>query len=210
MPPMVRDRYLEPYRQSASRHGPGFSATLWASPASQRLRFEVFHQMVDLTGRRVLDAGCSRGDFAAYLIQQGVAFDQYVGIDGVAEVVAFAEARGLARCRFLEGDFLADPGLLAESDPEVICISGTLNTMSEGQVLTLLASAWSAARRALLFNILTDLARPRAPQQTGPARRHSGLRLLRWATERTGRVVYRQDYFPDGHDATILMGREGA
>ena len=50
-------RYLEPYRQSHARHGSAFDVTLWASPESQRLRFQVFTEMCFLGGRRILIAG---------------------------------------------------------------------------------------------------------------------------------------------------------
>ena len=204
---MARDRYLEPYRESAAQHGPGFEATLWANERAQQLRFKVFTQMYDLAAKRVLDAGCSNGDFAQYLLQRQIEFAGYVGVDGVEQVIAFAQGRRLARCEFVAGDFLADPTLLARGDPDVICISGSLNTMTDKQATAVLESAWSATGEALLFNFLPDLALRAAPAQTGPARRLEALRLIRWATGKTGGVAYRQDYFRHGHDATILMTR---
>lgn len=202
---MAMDRYLEPYRQSAAQHGPGFEATLWSNERAQRLRFEVFTQMYDLAGKRVLDAGCSNGYFAQYLMQQQIEFSDYIGVDGVDQVIVFAQSRRLARCEFVAGDFLADPTLLARGDPDVICISGTLNTMTDEQATAVLESAWSAVGDALLFNFLPNLAGCGAPSQTGPARRLDALHLIRWATGETGGVTYRQDYFRHGHDATILM-----
>lgn len=202
---MARDRYLEPYRQSVSRHGSTFHATLWANEAAQKKRFEVFAQMCALSGTRIMDAGCSRGDFARYLVETGVEFAEYVGVDGVEQVIDFASSQRLARCRFIAGDFLADPALLATGEPHVVCISGALNTMTDKQAEAALEAAWSAAGQTLLFNFLPDLAGPMAPHQTGPARRLDTLRLIRWATGKTGHVGYRQDYFNHGHDATIMM-----
>ena len=62
---MSKPQYLTPYKDWIDSHGPCFGATLWASPESQRLRFEVLTQMLYLPGKRILDAGCSRGDLAA-------------------------------------------------------------------------------------------------------------------------------------------------
>ena len=52
---MPSDPYLDPYRDYHDEHGSDFGVTLWASPESQRLRFDVFTQMCFMTGKRVLD-----------------------------------------------------------------------------------------------------------------------------------------------------------
>lgn len=203
--PAAPDAYLDPYRRSHARHGAAFEVTLWASPTSQRLRFEVFTQMCCLGGKRLLDAGCSRGDFAAFLIEQQVPFERYVGIDGLPEVVEFARGRGLPRCEFVAGDFVHETALLAAGEPDVVCISGTLNTMADAEAMRVLEGAWAASRQALLFNFLSDRCGPKAPPQDGFARRLSTMRLLDWALGKTSQVAFRQDYFEAGHDATILM-----
>ncbi|MAE67566.1 MAG: hypothetical protein CMJ18_25190 [Phycisphaeraceae bacterium] len=204
---MARDQYLEPYRQSAETHGADFGVTLWASMRSQQRRFEVFAELCDMTGRHVLDAGCSRGDFAEFLIDAGVGFESYVGVDGLPSVIEHAQRRGLSRCTFVAGDFLVDPGLLAVNQPQVVCISGSLNTMTDRQAATVLESAWDACGETLLFNFLADIAGPLAPPQLKPARRMDALRFIKWAARRTGKVTYRQDYLPHGHDGTIMMRR---
>lgn len=204
------DPYLEPYRRSHGRHGSTFEVTLWASPESQQRRFEVMQEMCPLDGKRVLDAGCSRGDFAAFLVERGVAFHHYLGIDGLAEVVAFARGRELPRCEFFPGDFVQDGALLARGGPDVVCISGTLNTMTEPQMMAVLEAAWRGAGEALIFNFLSDRTGRGAIPQGGYARRHHTLRLLQWATDRTWCVAFRQDYFAAGHDATIVMRKPEA
>lgn len=183
----------------------GFDVTLWGRPQTQRRRFEVFAEMLDLGGKAVLDAGCSRGDFAAYLIEKNVAYKGYVGVDGVEEVVAFARERGLPRSRFVVGDFVKDPGLLKTGSPEVVSISGSLNTMDDATVNVVLEGAWAGCSETLVFNFLSDLATPAAPAQQYPARRLPTLKLLAWAAKKTGDVQMRQDYLGEGHDATILM-----
>ena len=202
---MPRDQYLDPYRHALVRYGTDFEVTLWASHRTQLRRFEVFTQMIDLTGTRVMDAGCSRGDFASFLNGRGVAYGSYVGLDGMEQVIAYARTRRLPRAQFHSGDFLHDPSLLTIGDPQVICISGTLNTMTERQIFSLIESAWNVTNEALVFNFLSDLALTAAAAQTDPSRRHSTVKLLRWAASRTGHVQYRQDYLRYGHDATILM-----
>lgn len=200
--------YLDPYRQAQQSHGSDFKVTLWANQRSQRLRFRVMTEMVLFAGKRVLDAGCSRGDFAAYLAERDIPYQRYVGVDGLPDVVEFARSRGLPRSDFVAGDFVTEPALLATGDPQVIAISGTLNTMEDATALTLLDHAWQAARQALIFNFLSDRVAKDAPTQKPPARRLPTLKLLDWALSRTSAVRFRQDYFARGHDATILMWKK--
>jgi SAM-dependent methyltransferase len=204
----VSDAYLQPYRDAQQTHGASFDVTMWARPETQQLRFRVFTEMLDFTGRRVLDAGCSRGDFAAYLIDAGIEYGRFIGIDGLPEVIDFARQRGLRESRFEAGDFVSEPGWLATESPQIVTISGSLNTMDLSTVLSVLEGAWAGGPQTLLFNFLSDRIGSDAPPQEYPAKRQPTLRLLEWALEQTPSVRLRQDYFPQGHDATILMQRE--
>ncbi len=206
--PLAHDP-LEPYRKSQQEHGQGFGVTLWASPRSQQLRFRVFTEMAFLAGKRLLDAGCSRGDLAQYLLEHDVPFEHYVGIDGLGPVIDFARARNLPRCEFHCGDLLRQPDLLRIGGPQIILVSGTLNTMTHEQALALIGSTYDAASEALLFNFLSNRIGPNAPPQLAPARRLDTLKLLDWALSRCPAVAFRQDYFDAGHDATILMRKRG-
>lgn len=201
------DPYLDPYREAQRLHGAEWGVTLWANRRSQQRRFAVMTRMAMLQGRRVLDAGCSRGDFAAYLVDSDIPYARYIGVDGLPEVIEYAMARNLPNAEFHVGDFVASPGLLALGDPQVICISGTLNTMDDATAMRVLENAWDAAGEALVFNFLSDRCTARAPMQHGPARRFDTVRLLDWALAKTWAVQFRHDYFQDGHDATILMRR---
>lgn len=201
----VNHPYLAPYHEAHADHGSGFKVTLWANERSQRLRFRVMTEMVFMLGKRVLDAGCSRGDFASYMDDKGIAFESFVGVDAVEPLVDFANSRGLPRSRFVAGDFVAEASYLSTDRPQVIAISGTLNTMDDDTAIALLQNAWQAASETLVFNFLSDRASENAPSQTAPARRLPTLKLLDWAMRQTPSVRMRQDYFRFGHDATIVM-----
>lgn len=203
--PEATDNYLSPYHQAHDDHGSDFRVTLWASERSQRLRFRVMTEMVFMLGKRVLDAGCSRGDFAAYMLKKDVGYESFVGVDAVEPVVTYAKSRGLERSTFFVGDFVSQPEFLSIDRPQVIAISGTLNTMDDDTAMTLLDHAWQATSETLVFNFLSDRASQDAPSQTGPARRLPTLKLMDWAMQRTPAVRMRQDYFRYGHDATIVM-----
>lgn len=208
----MNDKYLEPYRQAQATHGASFEATLWARPETQQRRFAVFAEMVEFSGRRILDAGCSRGDFAAWLNEQGVDYAHFLGVDGVDEVIAFAQQRGLPRAAFVAADFVRDPdalgaGLAADQRPDVVAVSGTLNTMDWPTARGVLEAAWAGCTDTLVFNFLSDRCGPGAPVQLDPAVRLPTDAVLDWAWSQTWNVTFRQDYFDHGHDATVRMVR---
>ena len=210
----MNDDYLEPYRRARAELGDDFGVTLWARPETQTVRFDVFRDLAPFAGRRVLDAGCSRGDFAAYLIERDVAYAAFTGVDGVPEVIADARGRGLARASFVVADFVREPGSLGadvpEAErPEVTVLSGTLNTMDWDTARAVLDAAWAGCGHTLLFNFLSDRCGADAPPQKDPARRLPADRVLDWAWSQTWDVVFRQDYFAHGHDATVRMRRPG-
>jgi len=201
----MNDAYLQPYREAQNVHGSKFDVTLWASTRTQEKRFDIFLDMVDLTGLTVLDAGCSRGDLAQYCIDKQIPFDRYIGVDGLPEVIHYAQSRELPNTEFVAGDFVGSPYLLHHGSPDVTLISGTLNTMDIDTAMTVLDAAWEGCSKTLAFNFLSDRPDIKAPDQTYPAKRLPSLQIIDWALSKTWNVQYRQDYFDLGHDATLVM-----
>lgn len=205
---MADQDYLKAYEQAVEDHGgEAFDVTLWANRQSQQLRFDAMIDAVDLRGRRILDAGCGRGDFAEHLLNRWVRYSRFIGVDGLASVIDFANRRRLKRAEFHAGDFVRDPSLLRIGKPDVITFSGTLNTMPLDMAKTLLREAWDATASVLIFNFLSDTAGPDAPPQAYPAHRLSTFSLLEFALSQTWQVRFYQDYFKHGHDAMIVMTR---
>ena len=197
--------YLRPYRHAAEHFGTEFAATLWHSPESQTLRFEVMASLVDLEHERVIDVGCGRADFAAYLIEHEIDYEKYIGVDAIDSMVEYARQRNLPRCEFVVADVISHPEVLRELEPGYICLSGTLNTMEEAMARKLIEQCYSAARLGVVFNFLSD--RPHARwigRDLGPARRFDTVAWIDWALSMSSRVTFTQDYF-DGHDATICI-----
>jgi len=197
--------YLRPYREAIKRHGAGFESTLWSSPEGQRRRFDVMIDLAGLEGCVILDVGCGRGDFAQRLIERGVKFERFIGIDALPEVIAAAQAQNLPRSEFRLGDALTDPSMLRTTEADFICFSGSLNTMDEPCARRLVQLAFEAAARGVVFNFLSDRPHERwADQPLAPARRFDTLAWVNWSLDLTSRVTFTQDYL-DGHDATIML-----
>ena len=208
--PAGDDAYLQPYRRAVEHFGATFDATLWKNRAYQTVRFDVLRQMVDLEGLTLLDAGCGLGDLCAFLHERNVRLRQYIGVDGVPAIVAGATQRRLPRAEFHYRDFVSDADALTIGHPDVIYFSGSLNTVPEAAARRVVERAWSAARRGVVFNFLSDRASPESmARDTGPARRFDTLEWLEWALRATTLVRFRQDYL-GGHDATIAMMRDPA
>lgn len=214
---------LEPYREAIRAHGPSFEATLWASREWQMDRFAVIADMVDLSGRVIIDAGCALADLAEFLDTARIPYGRYIGLEALPELASAARARRLPETEIVEGDFGSDPDALArlirEHRAEVVIFSGALNTFEQDAALEVLDRAHEALfgaggtgrgeRRgeaggeALVFNFLSS-RNHRSPGPPSPAKRFDPVAVLDWALERTPNVRFRQDYF-DGHDATVAM-----
>jgi predicted TPR repeat methyltransferase len=199
--------YLGPYREAVDHFGATFDATLWKNREYQAVRFEVLRQMADLDGVTLLDAGCGLGDLCEFLTARNVRLRKYVGVDGVAEIVAGATKRGLPHAEFHCRDFVADASALAIGQPDIIYFSGSLNTVPEAVSRSVIERAWETAGRGVVFNFLSDRASGEVlARDTGPARRFNTVEWIDWALQETTLVRFRHDYL-GGHDATIAMFR---
>ncbi len=223
--------WLEPYKEAAAKGGSSFGTLLWRSEEFQRTRFRVLTEMIDLTGRVVIDCGCGRADFLTYLTERDIAYRAYVGIDALPVMVEHCQARirkqNLLRARAMLGDFasgtdtfdryIRDLGAGTHAiggGGEVFLFSGSLNTCEQPFALEILERAWRAiapaphAERpgaAIAFNFLSgSCGKKWKAVGTGPANRFETGAMIAFALERTPKVLFRQDYL-DGHDASIVM-----
>lgn len=149
----VVESYLLPYERAAERYGGGFGTLLWASPKTQRVRFDAIRRIYPLAGKSLLDAGCGRADLLGFLLEKGVRPSDYVGLEAVEALAIAAEARNYPDCRIVRADFVRKP-LRLFVGAEVIIFSGSLNTMDEGAFHETVRRAWDAAAEAVVFNFL--------------------------------------------------------
>jgi len=190
--------YLTPYLQAAQRHGAGFESLLWASPSSQRARFEAMASLYDFHGKTVLDAGCGRADFLDYLAERGIEPEHYTGIEAVPEMVQSARRKRRPRSLIVQADFVREPSrLLAGADTIVFC--GSLNTFQAAEFHRALRAAFEGAGEAVLFNFLSS---PRLAHAEW-LRWHAPPEVLAFARQMTDDVKVLMDYL-DG-DCTMAV-----
>ena len=198
------ESYLRPYREAVKAFGASFEATLWLSREMQARRFGVLTEMVDFTGRVIVDAGCGLGDFAHFLEMCEVPYGRYVGLEALPEMVAAASARGLAEAEFHVADFARGVHVFLEHEPDVIVFSGSLNTFERGAMLEVVERAFAGCRESVAFNFLSTRNPIPVSDPDDPARRQDPVSVLEWCFGLTSRVAFRQDYM-DGRDATIVL-----
>jgi hypothetical protein len=145
--------YLQPYVEAVRRHGTGFKSLLWASPSTQKSRFEALRRVCDFEGRSILDVGCGRGDLLDHLMADGVTVDHYVGLEAVDELAEVAIARHRPRALIVRGDFVSDPARLFVG-ADVIVFCGSLNTLSPASFYQALRTAYEGAAEEVVFNFL--------------------------------------------------------
>jgi len=192
--------YLQPYERASREHGGGFGSLLWASPVTQRARFEAICRMVDLTGRSVLDVGCGRADFLDYLRGRNVDVGAYTGIEGVPALAEAAREKGHQNARILQADFVAEPErLLVGANVVVIC--GSLNTMDATEFYATIQRAFEAAGHMLVFNFLCS------PQLAGASYLswHRTDEVMGFVKRFSQRVRKLEDYLTG--DCTVAVGK---
>lgn len=146
--------YLLPYRRAALEHGGGFGSLLWASPATQAVRFDALRRAVPFAGRTLCDVGCGRADLLDHLLARGEGPLDYVGIEAVPELAAVVERKRRANVRVVRGDFVRQPVKLFVG-AEIVAFSGSLNTVDDGPFYETIRRAFDATAWALAFNFLS-------------------------------------------------------
>jgi SAM-dependent methyltransferase len=193
--------YLEPYVRAARQYGAGFSALLWASPKTQRARFDAICRAYDPHGKSILDAGCGRADYMDFLRSREIEVADYTGLEAVDALAAAAEAKAYPNSRILRSDFVREPARLFIG-ADIVVFSGSLNTMDEGVFYETLRRAYDATAEAVVFNFLSS------PGLAGKAYLtwHHRERVEAFARRIANRVQVLDDYLQG--DCTIGMMKQ--
>jgi len=150
--------YLLPYLDAAKRFGAGFGALLWASPKTQRFRFEALRGAYDPSGKSVLDVGCGRADYLLHLLDHRIEPADYTGIEAVeclaeSAVANIEKVKDRLPARIVAADFVREPRRMFVG-ADIVMFSGSLNTLDTTTFYATLKRAYDATAEALVFNFL--------------------------------------------------------
>ncbi len=125
-------------------------------------------------GRRLLDAGCGRGDFTLALADRYSGLEELVGCDFSPELIelARAAAAGRARVRFVPGDLIALPAGDLSADVTV-CLN-VLHHVRPDQ----LAAALAELARVTGNTLLIEIKNARSPYFRMHSKRVEGLTIF--------------------------------
>lgn len=153
------------YETRLREHGPTARGMDWKDERSQRLRFEVLVDGLELAGRSLHDVGCGSGALHAYLRQRGLELD-YRGSDLSEQMILAARTRHPG-VRFERLDLLADE--VAPAD--VLVTSGLFHVKLAASdaawgelVRAMLRRMFALCRRSLAFNLMSDQVDFRVPE----------------------------------------------
>jgi hypothetical protein len=198
--------YLVPYQKAVEQFGGTFDATLWRSREGQAIRFKTFCDFVDFNETSIMDIGCGIGDFAHFLIEGGVSFKRFHGIDAIDEMIVSAQLRQLSNCTFETVDVVTHQESMQGFD--WLTFSGTLNAMQERNAIELIDGAFAACALGVAFNFLSDqCGRSPSKEDLHPANRFNTNAVLAHAFTLTPFVEFTQTYLA-GHDATIILRKQ--
>lgn len=139
----------------------GIDAVGWVSNESQTARYKVLAELVDATGKTVMDAGCGHADLFAYLskIYTGI---RYIGIEQMPELIDVAIKRygHLTNTQFLQADFSEEH--LPAADYVIACGSLSYYTTDVNYIFKTIEKLFAHCRIGFAFNLLSYLKYPDA------------------------------------------------
>ena len=192
------------YESRLREHGPTARGMDWKDERSQRLRFAMLVDGLELAGRSLHDVGCGSGELCAFLKERGLDL-AYRGSDLSAEMIAAARARHPG-ASFERADLLHDE--IAPSD--VLVTSGLFHVKLAASdsdwgafVRDMVRRMFALCRHAIAFNLMSDQVDFRVPElaYTSPAET-----LAFCQRELSRHVRLRHDY--PLHEYTVHVRRE--
>lgn len=154
MDELSKEYVVSYYSRSLCFHGDTPAAVKWTGQG-QRLRFESLLNLKEgISGCKILDYGCGKGDFYQFLKEQGIDV-YYVGFDINDDMVALAR-RKFPQCRFEVFDIEKDT---LDEDFDYIFLCGVFNLKVEGiyeTVKNVLSRLFKHCRHTLIFNALSS------------------------------------------------------
>jgi ubiquinone/menaquinone biosynthesis C-methylase UbiE len=153
MDPLGKKELLDFYDRHLKDFGDRPEAVRW-TPEGQCRRFETLLEIAgDISGEKILDFGCGKGDFYGFMKEKGITAS-YCGIDINKNLIALAK-RKFPEAEFLEID-IDDVDIHREFDSIFIC--GVFNLRIAGieeSVRDILLKLSRICRKGLYANFLS-------------------------------------------------------
>ena len=142
------------YGPRISPDRPHFEILDWASAESQKARFSILADNVNLAGKKLLDVGCGLGDLFGFLREQNILV-HYTGVDLLAKMVQAARKIHPAGV-FVQADLFQNNPFDGECFDVVFCSGAfNLNLGNNKEFLRLAIRAlYSLTKEHLVFNLL--------------------------------------------------------
>lgn len=153
MDELSKEYIIDFYDKTLQMHGDRPEAVRWSSKG-QVNHYQALLDVGDLSGKRILDFGCGKGDFYQFLRDRGIAVD-YTGLDINEKLIALAQ-RKFPETRFRVLDIERE---VLEEDFDYIFLCGVFNLRVQGldeAIRNTLTILFKRCRVALAFNALSD------------------------------------------------------
>ncbi len=133
-------------------HGDRPEALRWSAPG-QALHYQAMLDIGDISGARILDFGCGKGDFYQFLKDRGITAE-YSGFDINEKLIS------LARLKYPGGNFrVFDAGKeILEEEFDYVFLCGVFNLKVQGldeTIKSALRKLFARCRVGLAFNALS-------------------------------------------------------
>ncbi len=208
---MPKPGQIKYYEDLLAKHGDHFLSLDWKSPESQRLRFNIFEEIIALTGKTnnfsMLDVGCGFGDLYGYLKGSGYKFD-YTGYDIAPKIIETAK-RKYPDARFEIKDIL-DCKNPKQFDFVFCC--GALNISFEEKeahldfIQSMLIVMFELCKIGVGVNFLSTQAVYYLPEDVLKQSQYfysDPERIIRFSKAITSRYILRHEYNPG--DFTVVL-----
>lgn len=198
-----QEQVVAKYTKMAAENPEGSKRLGYSTSQSQIVRFNAMLDLLlcglqapDLSALTVHDAGCGVGDMLGFLEGNG-GLKYYAGTSIIEGDIELAQRRYSNRksAQFKACDFSE-----VEVEADVTMVSGSFAFYPHDEVYEMIAKLMKSSKRALAFNLITDVNPPEGVVRFEPKDVFEFCQKL-------APTLARHDYLP--HDMTVVMLRRG-
>lgn len=187
------------YNRRVDEYGYDPKSCDYGRPSSQKRKFEIISEVLDLNGLSLLDIGCGFADYAKFLSEKYNDLT-YEGIDLSSKMINTAKLNN-PTLKLSVGNIIDDPISLTETH-DIVSANGIfylLGPNAKELMKKLVIAMFNRAKIAVSFNSLSYWSEFKEKDEFYA----DPLETLAWCKEISPWVVLRHDYMH--HDFTIYI-----